>query len=105
MTVTNLNQCARKKDSPFSFGTHEGLVRLVPRIFESVAFVEKDKSDLTLLQDRGVQAERFVDGEFDLAAQPLMDLVVPVLRQSARCDDDGLVNQLLAVEALSKKTY
>ena len=44
-----------------------------------------------------------VDGErLDLAAQPLVDLVVPVLHQTARCDNDGLVNQRLAVGPLSR---
>ncbi len=42
-----------------------------------------------------------VDGErLDLTAQPLVDLVVPVLHQTARCNNDGLVYQRLAVGTL-----
>ena len=58
--MTNLDRCAGQKNSPFSFETHERLVGLVFGIFESVTFIAKDKSDLTLMQDRGVQTERFV---------------------------------------------
>jgi hypothetical protein len=46
-----------------------------------------------------------VDGErFDLATQPLMNLVVPVLHQTTRSYDDGLVNQRFAIGSLPKQT-
>jgi hypothetical protein len=42
-----------------------------------------------------------VDGErLDFTTQPLVDLVVPVLHQTARCDNDSLVYQRLAVGTL-----
>ncbi len=46
-----------------------------------------------------------VDGErFDLATQPLMNLVVPVLHQTTRSYDDGLVNQRFTVGSLPEQT-
>ena len=56
----HLNGCAGQENSSFCFQTHESLIRLILRIFESVSFITKDKSDLTLVKDRGVETERFI---------------------------------------------
>ena len=43
-----------------------------------------------------------VDGQgLDLSRQPLVDLVVPVLDEAARGNDDGLLDQRFAVWTLS----
>ena len=60
MYLPYLDWCAGQEYSSFGFETHESLIRLILRIFESVSFITKDKSNLTLVKDRGVQTESFI---------------------------------------------
>jgi len=55
-----LNRSSRKEDSSFGLEAHQGLVGLVLRVFQPVAFVAENESDLALVEDGRVKAKSFV---------------------------------------------
>jgi hypothetical protein len=55
-----LNRSSRKEDSSFGLEAHQGLVGLVLRVFQPVAFVTENESDLALVEDGRVKAKSFV---------------------------------------------